>query len=285
MKPGKIRLVITASLLVLLLSACEQTAESTAEKTTDAALASATAAVPATADAANNAEAKTSLDASAKPKLVSVTELFFQESEHGSEPYVTRMLVNENFIRIDEAGAAEGYVLFDRKKLRIFSVLHDSERILVVDPVRPLGEIPADLRLTEKVLQETDAPAVDGIKPKHHQFSANDILCYSVIALDGFLPHVTSALKTYHGVLAAQQQETLDATPKELQTPCYRANYVYAAESHISKGFPFEQWDIEGHRRSFMQFNLDKNVDSTLFTLPEGYEFFMIGSGGGTTIM
>jgi len=236
MKIGSILPIIPAILFVLLLPACEQATEVESGKETTE-----TPAIAPDVTDVSQAEMQVAKDTSEKPPQVSVTELFFQESEPGIEPYVTRILVNENYIRIDEAGAADGYVLFDRKKSRIFSVLHESERILVVDPAVSLGKTPSDLQLTEKVIEETDAPAVGGVKPKDHQFIANGILCYNVIALDGFLPEVTSAMQVYHRVLAAQQQETLQATPKELQTPCYKANYVYAVVSHISKGFPFEQ--------------------------------------------
>lgn len=211
--------------------------------------------------------------------------LEFQEVEQGSEPYPTRMLITDEYIRIDEAGEEEGYVLFDRKNGRIFSVLHESEQIMVVDPLKPLSDPPDNLQLHEQVIIDEKAPSVGSSQPIHYQFYANDTLCYHVIALDNFLPEATRALQDFQNILAAQQQETLDSTPKELQTPCYLANYIYAAGHYMSKGFPFEQWDIQGYRRSLINFEKGRQVDKSLFKLPQGYEFFSVGGVGGGTIM
>lgn len=218
-------------------------------------------------------------------ETVSATMLAFQESEEGIEPYMTRMLVTEEYVRIDEADSADGYVLYDRKHRRIYSVLHESEQILVVDPSQPLTATPDSLKLTDKVIEDNNVPAVGGIKPKHYQFYANETLCYDVIAIDGFLPKVTAVLEDYQKVLAAQQQKTIALTPPELQTPCFLANYVYAASSYMSKGFPFEQWNVEGYRRTLVDFEEGKMVDKKLFSLPEGYGFFSLGGDVGSAII
>jgi len=261
--------------IALFISACDKAPE---QKMPDAGQ-TAGAVAPAT-----QAPAATDVQAGSA-ETVSATMLSFQEMEQGMEPYLTRMLVTDKYIRIDQGDGSEGYVLFDRENKRIYSVLHDSEQILVVDPIKPLSATPGDLKLREEVMEDKDMPLVGGIQPKHYQFYANDTLCYHVIAIDGFLPEVARALISYQTVLAAQQEETIDTTPVELQTPCYRANYVYAAIRYVSKGFPFEQWDIEGYRRSLVDYEEGKKVDRRLFALPDGYGFFTIGGPVGGTIM
>jgi len=86
-------------------------------------------------------------------------------------------------------------------------------------------------------------------------------------------------LQDYQSVLAAQQQETLKSTPKELQTPCFLANYIYAPTVYISKGFPLEQWDEFGYHRSLSSVKDEVSVNQSAFTLPDGYEYFSIGGG------
>ena len=210
---------------------------------------------------------------------VMVTILDFIEVEQGTDPYSTRMLISDRYLRVDEGDGTEGYVLFDRKKQRIFSVVNDNESIVVVDPANPLQPVPDDLKIrTDKIVLD-DMPTISGVQPSYYQFYANDILCYHLVAADGLLPKVTSILKEYQSVLAAQQQESLGFTPTELLTPCYLANYIYAPTLYIMKGFPIEQWDIAGYRRSLQEIRENVAVNETLFSLPDEYQYFSIGGG------
>lgn len=210
---------------------------------------------------------------------IKVTRIEYDEVEEGTVPLVTRMLISDRYIRIDEDSGAGGYVLFDREKRRIFSVVDENESIVVVDPLYPLQAAPDDLLIRAEQKDLADVPEISGIKPKYYQFFANDTLCYHMVAADGLLPDVTAALRIYQSVLAAQQQESLSTTPKELQTPCYLANYIYAPEFYITKGFPIEQWDVTGYRRSLKAISEDVMVDKSLFTLPSEYQYFIIGGG------
>jgi hypothetical protein len=214
------------------------------------------------------------------PDKVTVTIVEFDEVESGVEPYTTRMTVSDRYIRIDDSGEAGGFVLFDREKKRIFSVVHDNRSILVVDPVRPLADRPEDLLIRSELIQDQQTPTLAGIRPDYYQFYANEQLCYHLVAVEGFMPDVANALRSYQSVLAAQQQETLLNTPKELQTPCFLANYIYAAGEYSSKGFPVEQWDLTGYRRSLSGVEENIAVDPALFTLPDGYSYFSIGGQG-----
>jgi len=210
---------------------------------------------------------------------VRVTILEFNEVEEGLEPYLTRMMVGERYIRIDDGDHSDGYVLFDRLKKRIFSVVDETESILVVDPVHPLQAMPDDLQIRPELQEMDEVPTIAGIKPSYYQFHANGTLCYHLVAADGFMPEVTKALQDYQLILAAQQQETLISTPKELQTPCFLANYIYAPTIYISKGFPLEQWDEAGYHRSLSNIIEDVSISQALFALPDSYEYFSIGSG------
>jgi len=189
------------------------------------------------------------------------------------------MMVSDRYIRIDDGEQSDGYVLFDRYKKRIFSVVNENESILVVDPIYPHQDVPDDLQIRSELLAMDEAPLISGVKPSYYQFHANDTLCYHLVAAEGFLPEVTKALQDYQLILAAQQQETLESTPEELQTPCFLANYVYAPIVYISKGFPLEQWDETGYHRSLSSVKDDVSVDPSVFMLPENYEYFSIGGG------
>ena len=213
---------------------------------------------------------------------VTVTILDFTEVEQGTEPYKTRMLVGERYLRVDEGDGSEGYVLFDRQKKRIFSVVKENESIMVVDPSDPLQPMPDDLTIRADKQVLDDMPSISGVQPSYYQFYANDTLCYHLVAADGLLPGVTSILMDYQSVLAAQQQQSLQYTPQELQTPCFLANFIYAPTLYITKGFPIEQWDIAGYRRSLEEIRENVSVDEALFSLPDEYQYFSIGGGNSS---
>ena len=226
----------------------------------------------------NSTPVKQQTDSVANEEVLA-TILEFDEVEAGVDPYKTRMTITGRFIRIDDSEETDGFVLFDREKKRIFSVVHSSESILVVDPVKPLQEVPDDLKIRAELLEDDAMPKIAGVQPSYFQFYANEQLCYHLVAVPGFLPDITSALQSYRMVLAAQQQETLLITPPELQTPCFLANYIYASHLYMSKGFPIEQWDVTGYRRSFSGVEENAAVAKSLFTLPEQYQFMSIGGG------
>ena len=47
----------------------------------------------------------------------------------------------------------------------------------------------------------------------------------------------------------------------------------------MSKGFPLEQWDESGYRRSLSGIEENVSISESIFSLPDNYEYFSIGSG------
>ena len=263
MKPIRILCVMSLAACMLLLGACDQP-ETVVEESASTEKPVVTAAVaPETGQQGG----------------VMATILEFEEVEADVEPYITRMTVSDRYIRIDDSAEVDGFVLYDRTKKRIFSVVHGNQSILVVDPVKPLEATPADLEIKSVLVKDDQAPSIGGIKPDYYQIFANEQLCYHLVAVDGFLPDVSTALQSYQMVLAAQQQASLINTPEELQTPCFLANYIYAPAEYGSKGFPVQQWDASGYRRSLAGIEENVSVDGTLFELPADYAYFSIGGG------
>jgi hypothetical protein len=257
---------LLAILLVFSIAGCEQASETLTDTKPDMPAAK-TSPAPSQKNEAPQVNA---------PGKQTVTLLEFQEAESGIDPYQTRMLVSDDFIRVDDGG--DGFVLFDRESKQIFSVLASSQRILVVDPQTPLGEAPDELTIESKLIQDDQMPMVYDKKPQYHQFSANGTHCYNVIAVNGLLPKVVEALTDYQRVLSAQQQENLNNTPPELQTPCFLANYVYGTIDYLEQGFPIEEWDdATGYRRSLIHFDDTYQVDDDIFELPEGMNLLTIG--------
>ena len=247
--PAKALFLLTA--VVALSAACEQAA---AEGETDG-------------DAA-------AVDAAGR---VMVTMLRFEEAEPGAGAYSTRMLVSERYIRIDDGPGAVDYILYDNREKRIFSVLAARRQVLVVEPGRDYQPPPPDLALRqEKVMDENIPAAAD-----YYRFYADEVLCYHVVTKAGFLPAVATIMRDYHRVLSAQQQQISHATPAALRTPCYKANYLYAPATYMSRGFPIQQWDQAGYRRALEAYEEGVLVDAALFTVPPSYHRYSLEAAVG----
>ncbi len=222
--------------------------------------------------------------AGSTPGTIATTLLLFEESEPGVVPHTIRMLVTERYIRIDDNPNALDFVLYDHAENRVYSVLSENQQIFVVDPVGSYMLAPKDLVLREQYFEDRNMPAIAGVPTRYFQFFANGQLCYHVVAADGFMPEVAGMLLEYQKLLATQQQEIRDATPVELQTPCSLANYLYAPETYMSKGFPVQQWDATGYRRSLENVEVDYHISSDLFSLPDSYRYFSVGISSGSPI-
>ena len=100
-------------------------------------------------------------------------ELQFSEQEAGVEPYKTRMIITDDFLRIDDGPDNKDFILLDRKARKISSISYDNQRIFEI-PFREVTlEKPTDLVWEYKAINATDAPTIDGIVPTGHSFSAN----------------------------------------------------------------------------------------------------------------
>ncbi|MCW5585870.1 MAG: hypothetical protein KIS75_07025, partial [Chromatiales bacterium] len=77
--------------------------------------------------------------------------LVYRVWEQGAEPYVSRVLVTADHVRLDEGSDTAGYTLFDRRQESIYNVSVDDRSILVMDSAEPLPAAPDTLILQEQV--------------------------------------------------------------------------------------------------------------------------------------
>ena len=60
--------------------------------------------------------------------------LVYQVWERGIEPYTSRILVNPDYVRLDEGADGGGYTLFDRRQEILYTVSTRDRSILVMNP-------------------------------------------------------------------------------------------------------------------------------------------------------
>ncbi len=203
--------------------------------------------------------------------------LMFQDQEPGIDPYQTRVLINENFVRMDDGVADSDYVLFDRQLQTIYSVSHGNRTILVVHSKPVEGEPPIKLEMDAKRTEHPDAPSVGDTQPVEYTLTVNDKTCSRIMTVPDFLPDGAEALREFQRALAGQHAEDLPKTPKEMLDPCFVAYHIYAPVRHLQYGFPIQQWDADGNTRALVDYDREMKVDPQLFTLPEDYRRMGVG--------
>ncbi len=173
----------------------------------------------------------------AAERLIPMTELIFEESEPGVEPYRSRMLLSEDWLRLDDGSDGGDYILFDRKAREIHS-FNRGDRTELVIPPRDIA--PVDFTVEHRRSAQTleDAPKIAGGTPVEHRFTADGKLCRRSINVSGFLPEFTAVMKDYEQLLAEQGKQTLPRIPADVRESCYMSNNFLYPVDYLEPGFP-----------------------------------------------
>lgn len=205
--------------------------------------------------------------------------LLYAVSEPGIEPYQSRIIVNDDFIRLDENKDDNNFVLVDRKDKIVYSVAEDNTSILVVKQRPVTIASPVVLNLSFDKNTDKAAPKIDGHVVSLYVFKVNDKACNEATIADSLLPRATKALSEYRIILAGQHASTLGSTPADLRNACDMASHIFHPARHLQYGLPVQEWDLQtGYRRSLVDFDDDWQAKPELFILPKEFERFSIDS-------
>lgn len=207
-------------------------------------------------------------------------ELYYREMETGIEPYLTRMSISDDFLRIDDVSEPQssGYMLFDVRQKRIYSVSHADQSILVMDIHEyEQPKLSEHLRVQDVPLK--DAPTIDGktVRSYRVELKTDSIseLCTSIQYVPNLLPKIGKVLSAWQQVLSANQVKILHRTPEQYRTPCMLSDQVYNRGEYYTRGLVIQEWHSNGKQRVLQHYQ--KQVfDDSLFTLPDGYEQFSL---------
>ncbi|MCB1774465.1 MAG: hypothetical protein KDI88_12675 [Gammaproteobacteria bacterium] len=196
--------------------------------------------------------------------------LVYKVWERGIDPYINRIMVTEDHIRLDEGDDAGAYTLYDRDQEIIYNVSHEDRSVLVINPTAFLPESADSLILGEQVQTDADAPTVAGQVPRRVRLLANGEVCSELVAVEGVMQEAVDALSELKLTLARAQVASLAVTPLELQTPCELASSVYAADRVYRFGLPLQERGA-GRSQSLRDFVSGFEVADDLFRIPEDY--------------
>jgi hypothetical protein len=205
---------------------------------------------------------------SAAPAPTALTLSFVESGADGEQP--VRMLVTGEYLRIDDADTASGFILFDRRAATVYSINHSDRTVLVVRAA-PVTLV-APKRFQNTVARSAEQlPPVDGRPVTHYRLLTNGERCADVYAADGLLPGAVAALREYHQATAAAQAEGQARMPAAFQSPCDLAEYVFLPARHLDYGFPVRQVNRAGVTRQLVDFKTSVPSEAKLFEVPKDY--------------
>ncbi len=208
--------------------------------------------------------------------------LVYRVEEPGLAPYISRILVSDAFVRIDEGAASTaGYTLYNRVSRRIYNVDPEEETVLVLDPPPRQPRAPAGLELESRLAEEPDAPQVAGRRPRRLELLADGRLCRTLQVVDGLMPRAVQGLRELRLALARLQGEPTPE-PGEAPAPCELAEYLYAPARSLEHGLPLVDLLMDGRRQWLLDYDPDFPAEADLFRIPEHYRLVVppaLGSG------
>lgn len=223
----------------------------------------------------------TGLLASCAAEYQGDTLVMFVEQEKDVDPYQTRMIVTQKFVRIDDGEGSTNFVLFDRAKRVVYSINPDEQSVMAIhEKVLAKGEKfepPFKLKHATKEMPELkDAPKINEQSAKHFQLMTNNEICYDVVAIDGLLPNVVTALTEFHQLMATDSRVTFNNMPADLQNACDMTMTTFKPAQQYTFGFPIQEWGKNDYSRSLVNYTKDYKADEKLFDFPEGYKHYTV---------
>ncbi|MCG8068477.1 MAG: hypothetical protein JAY84_11485 [Candidatus Thiodiazotropha taylori] len=204
-------------------------------------------------------------------QTLQVQRLQYEVMEAGQTPYLSRMLVTEQMVRIDQGNDTDDFILFDRAEQVIYSVDSEERTVLVINP-KPLKQ--PDTRLPDIKIQAKDAgeaPLVAGRKAQYWALLVNGQPCQEAMVLPETMAMSVAAQGEYLGLLARQHKITMSGIPMAYRDDCADAIQVYAPDALLLIGLPLRLWDINGNQQALTDYSESETVDADLFRLPESY--------------
>jgi len=199
--------------------------------------------------------------------------LHYDETEAGVGTQTMRYILNDQFLRIDGGEANTDFILLDRKKQTVYSVNHEDQTILKITN-KPWQSPAYEFEVSVEEHALLDAPKVFDKQVFSYQVKAKGEVCTQVLLVKNMHIGYLKSLQEFQTIMSGQQVATLDNTPKELHTPCFLVDQVFHKADYYDIGLPI-QISYSREYSKFLRGIEEKEMDGTLFVLPEKYEEFL----------
>lgn len=205
--------------------------------------------------------------------------LIYKEALAGEEPYISRILVSDRFMRMDYGNDTDSFVLFDRKNKQIFNVVHDDKTILRIRNHPVSVQSPLPLYFSEDEVAQAKPHIFMGKPLTHHRFMSKAKVCRNTLSVEGPMADSVAAMRAFYSVLAGQQALGLANTPKDMLSACNLSLNTFHPVAFLKYGLPVRVWDADGLVRELEDLKPAHPVKPELFDLPKGYEMIEMNSG------
>lgn len=187
--------------------------------------------------------------------------LRYVDQDPGDPPYLTRILVTPDFMRMDDGNDDGDFVLLDRRQRQVTNITRANKLAMVFTPgtlpPKPAGWKP---RLAAH-------PAAPGTQ--RFSLVLKDVVCSEGVAARAAAPDAARAMAELKSVLAAMQYRVWKASPRELQHDCDLANQVWASGATLELGLPLEEREFTGRTRR-LESESKQPLQLELFRVPDG---------------
>lgn len=209
-----------------------------------------------------------------KPGMMVLT---YQESEPDIQPYITRYIINKDFMRIDDGVDNGSFTLLDRKKEVIYSVTRENRRITKISPVKIRIESPRKLVLDATRTVDKKAPKIDGKTPETYDLKVNGITCRKMTVVKGMGEKALSAMREFRRILSTVHMDNLKKTPPDMRDPCFIAHDIVNPVRVLQYGLPIHEILSNGKQRILMDIKDGQKEKPELFKIPADYKVNQIG--------
>jgi len=196
--------------------------------------------------------------------------LVYRVWEPGLDPYISRILVTPEFVRIDEGEGTLDYTLYDREQDIMYNVSSEDRAALVMNPPAAEPTQPASLQLDQRLSRDAGAPSIAGHAPQNVTLLANGQVCRELVTVPGLMTEAMAGMRDFQALLARIQLAMLNTIPADMQTPCDLADNVYAPLRQLDHGLPILE-RTDSRSRSLVDFVPAHAVDEAVFTIPTDY--------------
>jgi len=197
--------------------------------------------------------------------------LVYQIDEHGSERFISRMLITDAWVRLDEGDDNGAFTLLDRAARRLYNVSPSDQSVLELPAGIDPGPAPESLRLSSRVTEQPEAPEVNGVRPQRLELLAEGEVCHDLQVAPGLMSTALTGVVDFYAALARIDAAMIQNLPPETQQPCDLAYAVYAPEAPYSRGLPIAEQG-GGKSRVLVDFSPNASTEDRLFQIPEEYK-------------
>lgn len=187
--------------------------------------------------------------------------LRYIDQDPGDPPYLTRVFVTPDFMRMDSGEDDGDFLLLDRQQRLAINVLRDNNAAMVFKP----GVVPGK--------PDNWSPSLDTRPgaPGTQRFSLAmaGVVCSEGVAAPAAAPDAARAMAELKRLFAAMQYRVWQSSPSDLQHDCDLANQVWESDATLKLGLPLEERDFTGRTRQ-LESESKQPLRPELFRLPEG---------------